>query len=189
VAIGVAVRHLMKAASKSWERDEDEEGEEEFAEGEDEEELALNTFRHIMIRQSGHGQRVAQAHYAIDGAFLHRLGPELMTVFEQASVAWHELWHLQSEGTGKKVNAKHGREASQQLTPGIVKRERVDWTGIVIKTEPTVSTSATKKALAGLRRIYGPTAKPQSEGQAAALELVHHPPRTSVIVLPTVAHQ
>lgn len=51
VAIGIATRHLMRA-SKTWETDDGDidEGEEDFAEGDDEEELALDTFRHIMIR-------------------------------------------------------------------------------------------------------------------------------------------
>ncbi|OAF54167.1 hypothetical protein VC83_09522 [Pseudogymnoascus destructans] len=168
VAIGIAVRHLLRA-SKTWEKD-DEEDEGEFAEGDDEEELEQNTFRHIMVRQSGHGQRVAQAHYAVDGAFLHRLGPELITAYEQASVAWHELLGLaQAEGKGK-----HGRQASQQLTPVGIKRER---------RESKHGVKA--KALDGLRRIYGPQAQPRSEGQAAALQLVHQPPVTSIIVLPT----
>jgi hypothetical protein len=48
VAIGIAVRHLLRA-SKTWEKD-DEEDEGEFAEGDDEEELEQNTFQHIMIR-------------------------------------------------------------------------------------------------------------------------------------------
>jgi hypothetical protein len=38
-------------ASRTWETDEPEdEEEEEFAEGDDEEELELDTFRHIMVR-------------------------------------------------------------------------------------------------------------------------------------------
>ena len=36
----------------------------------------------IISRQSRYGRRIAQAHYAIDGAFLHRLGLELITAFE-----------------------------------------------------------------------------------------------------------
>jgi hypothetical protein len=73
------------------------------------------------FRQSGHGRRVAQAHYAIDGAFLHRLGPELITAFEQASIAWHRLFDLKSVGKGKgkaatataaAPTAGHRREAS-----------------------------------------------------------------------------
>ncbi|PQE31531.1 recq family helicase protein [Rutstroemia sp. NJR-2017a WRK4] len=65
VAIGIATRKLMRA-SKTWETDAEgaEGGEEEFAEGDDEEELEVDTFRHVMVRQAGHGRRVAQAHYA-----------------------------------------------------------------------------------------------------------------------------
>jgi hypothetical protein len=51
VAIGIATRHLVRA-SKTWEKDNEdaEEGVDDFAEGDDEEELELDTFRHIMIR-------------------------------------------------------------------------------------------------------------------------------------------
>ncbi|OBT83654.1 hypothetical protein VE02_08052 [Pseudogymnoascus sp. 03VT05] len=57
VAIRIAVQHLLQA-SKTWEKD-DEVDEGEFIEGDDEEELGQNTFRHIMVRQLGHGLRVA----------------------------------------------------------------------------------------------------------------------------------
>ncbi|KAK6591426.1 hypothetical protein H4I95_12206 [Botrytis cinerea] len=124
-AIGIATRYLMRA-SKTWEKEHEdpEDGGDEFAEGDDDEELELDTFRHIMVRQSGHGRRVAQAHYAIDGAFLHRLGPELITAYEQASIhndktnlgsSWfispynpHINAHLKDEGKHKAV--KVGRE-------------------------------------------------------------------------------
>jgi hypothetical protein len=50
VAIGIATRHLMRA-SKTWEKEHEEvEDGEDFAEGDDEEELELDTFRHIMVR-------------------------------------------------------------------------------------------------------------------------------------------
>jgi hypothetical protein len=51
VAIGIATRRLMRA-SKTWKDDEDdaEDGVDDFAEGDDQEELELDTFRHIMIR-------------------------------------------------------------------------------------------------------------------------------------------
>lgn len=50
-AIGICTRHLMRA-SKTWEKDEEdlEDGVDDFAEGDDEEELELDTFRHIMVR-------------------------------------------------------------------------------------------------------------------------------------------
>jgi superfamily II DNA helicase RecQ len=128
-------------------------------------------------RQAGHGRRVAQAHYAIDGAFLHRLGPELITAFEQASIAWHHFFEWPSKGANPRESVLkatgHRREASQQLQPSNIKRECHKGTQIA------------QKALDGLRYIYGPTAQPRSEGQAAALELVHNPPKTSIIVLPT----
>jgi hypothetical protein len=59
-------------------------------------------------RQAGYGQRVAQAHYAIDGAFLHRLGAELISTYEQASIVWHELFGIALCGSG----CGHWREAS-----------------------------------------------------------------------------
>jgi len=143
-----------------------------------------------LFRQAGHGRRVAQAHYAIDGAFLHRLGPELITAFEQASIAWHRLFELKSVGKGKgkaatatattaittaaTTTAGHRREASQQLTSQLAKRERI---------EPNMD-----RALIGLQRIYkDPNARPRSEGQASALQLVHNPsPNVPlIIVLPT----
>ncbi|KAK6591548.1 hypothetical protein H4I95_12156 [Botrytis cinerea] len=97
-AIGIATRYLMRA-SKTWEKEHEdpEDGGDEFAEGDDDEELELDTFRHIMVRQSGHGRRVAQAHYAIDGAFLHRLGPELITE-HMASVYPHDKTNLGQVG-------------------------------------------------------------------------------------------
>jgi hypothetical protein len=52
VAIGIATRHLARA-SRAWEKDDDEneeDADEEFAEGDDEDELALDTFRHVIIR-------------------------------------------------------------------------------------------------------------------------------------------
>jgi superfamily II DNA helicase RecQ len=100
------------------------------------------------------------------------LGLELMTAFEQASIAWHQLWELKS--TGKSTS--HRREASQQLSSRPAKRECIG------------SIESTNKALIGLQRIYqDANAKPRSEGQASALQLVHNPsPKIPlVIVLPT----
>jgi superfamily II DNA helicase RecQ len=144
-----------------------------------------------LYRQAGHGRRVAQQHYAIDGAFLHRLGPELITAFEQASIAWHRLWRLKSIGSGgsgsgrsisstsASVAVGHRREASQQLVPILPARR--------VKSKHT-DTDSNSQALIGLQRIYqDPKAKPRSEGQAVALQLVHNPsPNVPlVIVLPT----
>lgn len=51
VAIGIATWHLMRA-SKTWEKENEdaEDGVDDFAEGDDDEELELDTFRHIMVR-------------------------------------------------------------------------------------------------------------------------------------------
>jgi hypothetical protein len=52
VAIGIATRRLMQA-SKTWGRDNEdgaEDGVDHFADGDDEEELELDAFRHIMVR-------------------------------------------------------------------------------------------------------------------------------------------
>jgi hypothetical protein len=108
VAIGIAVQHLMHS-SKVWEKDgaEDDEGD-EFAEGDDEVELDANTMDHIIVRQSSHGQRVAQGHYAIDGGFLHRLGPQLILAFEKASIAWHVLFGWRSEGSRRQKHGTNG---------------------------------------------------------------------------------
>jgi hypothetical protein len=68
----------------------------------------------------------------------------------------------------------HRREASQQLTSQLAKRECI---------KPSID-----KALVGLQRIYqDPNARPRLEGQASALQLVHNPsPNVPlVIVLPT----
>jgi ATP-dependent DNA helicase RecQ len=102
----------------------------------------------------------------------------LITAFEQASIAWHRLWELPS--VGKSVSSKrHQRGASQQLSSRPGKRERIG---------PTDGSSSVDRALVGLQRIYkDPNAKPQSEGQASALQLVHKPSATVplVVVLPT----
>ena len=112
---------------------------------------------------------MAQAHYAIDGAFLHRLGPELISAYEQASIAWHGLWKLSGKGAGLFKGAGHRREASQALVSRPIKRERIEISDPV---------------LVGLQRIYHDRhARPRSEGQAAALELVHHPSPTQPLVI------
>jgi superfamily II DNA helicase RecQ len=75
---------------------------------------------------------------------------------------------------------KHGRHASQQLGPAGVKRGRLQpgrhgHSADAVRDRVTIA----------LQRIYGPDGKPQSEEQASALQLVHDPPKTSIIVLPT----
>ncbi len=51
MAIGIATRKLARA-SQVWDKDDEnkEDAEEEFAKGDDDAELALDTFRHIIIR-------------------------------------------------------------------------------------------------------------------------------------------
>ncbi len=53
VAIGIATRYLARA-SGIWDKDDDKEeegdAEEDFAEGDDAAKLALDTFRHVIIR-------------------------------------------------------------------------------------------------------------------------------------------
>jgi hypothetical protein len=71
---------------------------------------------------------VAQKHYAIDGAFLNFLGPELVNAYTQASRAWHKFFEFKSEGEGEAVadeRMKHSRQASQQLHPTRIKREKL----------------------------------------------------------------
>ncbi|TGO31480.1 hypothetical protein BHYA_0676g00010 [Botrytis hyacinthi] len=59
-AIGIATRYLMRA-SKTWEKEHEdpEDGGDEFAEGDDDEELELDTFRHIMAKPQSEGQASA----------------------------------------------------------------------------------------------------------------------------------
>ena len=49
VAIGIATRHLMRA-SRTWEKDNEDDEADEFAQGDDQEELELDTFRHVIVR-------------------------------------------------------------------------------------------------------------------------------------------
>ena len=46
----------------------------------------------MIYRQAGHGTRVAQAHYAVNSAFLKSLSSQLINAFEHASIAWHNLF-------------------------------------------------------------------------------------------------
>ncbi len=90
VAIGIAVQWLRQAG-RTWEKDNEDEGygqnEPELPDMDDGEEFSASVVDRIMIRQAIHGQRLAQNTYAINGAFFHRLGPQLIAVFEYASVA------------------------------------------------------------------------------------------------------
>jgi hypothetical protein len=44
-------------------------------------EVEQSLFEHILVRQSAHGQKTADLYYAVDGAFLNRLGPDLVNVY------------------------------------------------------------------------------------------------------------
>ena len=204
VAIAIANEHLGRVG-KMWEQDDQDEDEEAVADAGDEAEEELNIFEHILVRQSAHGHRVASRHYAINGAFLNTLGPALIAAYSQASRAWHVLLELKSDGVKEaavavaaKKKGKHGRKASQQLQPAVVKRgqrnqQRKDDQQSIRSQSPVTREAvavvvAQRRAKKGLEKIYGVDAKPQSEGQATALELVHRaaaPDATTIIVLPT----
>ena len=187
VAIGIAVQWLGKE-SRTWEKEDDgdDQYEVELVDGDDEEAFPAGVVDHIMVRQAGHGQRVAQNTYAINGAFLHRLGPPLIAAFEHASVAWHNLFDWKSEGSKGVGNwARRKRPASEQLAVDEQKRRKLDKGA---DGDAEAETETESEATIGLRRIYGPRAVFRSEGQARAMELVHDPcRRTNLIVLPTSA--
>ena len=46
---------------------------------------------------------MAAGHYAIDGTFLNRLGPDLVNVYSQTSRAWHAFLHLELKGAAVAV--------------------------------------------------------------------------------------
>jgi superfamily II DNA helicase RecQ len=167
VAIAIGDEHLRKA-SRIWKQDQEEEG--EAVEGESDGEVEQSLFEHILVRQSAHGKQTAVAHYAIDGAFLNRLGPDLVSAYSQASRAWHAFLQLESKGAAVAVAVTAKRPASP-LQPVQVKRPKLE--GSV--------------AMQGLQKILGPDARPRSEGQAHALELVHSasPQEPQIIVLGT----
>ena len=112
-------------------------------------------FEHIFTRQSGHSRQTAVAHYAIDGAFLNRLGPDLVSAYSQASRAWHAFLGLPSQGAAVAVAGAVKRSGSP--IPRTVKRKKVE----------------VGRAMQGLQKILGPDARPRSDGQAQALQLVH----------------
>ena len=86
VAIAIGDEHLRKA-SRIWRQRLEDEEEGEEVEGESDGEVEQSLFEHILVRQSAHGRQVAAGHYAIDGAFLNRLGPDLVSAYSQASRA------------------------------------------------------------------------------------------------------
>ena len=85
VAIAISDKHLRKA-SRIWrQRLEDEDEDNEAVAGESDSEVEQSLFEHILVRQSAHGRQTAAGHYAIDGAFLNRLGPDLVSAYSQVS--------------------------------------------------------------------------------------------------------
>jgi hypothetical protein len=75
VAIAIRDRHLRKA-TKIWHNEEDTDG---VAVAEE------DPYSYILTQQSAHGNLAAHNHYAIDGAFLAQLGPDLVQMYSQAS--------------------------------------------------------------------------------------------------------
>ena len=121
VAIAIANEHLRKA-SRIWKQDqEDKEG--EAVEGESNSKAEQSLFKHILIRQSAHSKHVADFRYAIDGAFLNRLGPDLVNAYSQASRAWHSFLHLESRGAAVAVAVATKRPASPLQR--LAKREKL----------------------------------------------------------------
>lgn len=162
VAIAIGDEHLRRA-SRIWKQDQDEAPEEDS-----DAEAEQSIFEQILVRQSAHGSRTASLHYAVDGAFLNRLGPDLINVYSQASRAWHAFLHLESKGAAVAVAV-----AKRPASPAQHDAKR-----------PRLEASI---ALQGLQKILGPGARPRSEGQAHALELVHTATATQpqIIVLGT----
>ena len=170
VAIAIGDEYLRKA-SRIWKQKlgDDEEGEAEEVEGESDGEVEQSMFEHIFTRQSGHSRQTAIAHYAIDGAFLNRLGPDLVSAYSQASRAWHAFLHLESKGGAVAAAGPFKRQGSP--LPQASKRPKLEMS----------------RAIQGLQKVLGPNAQPRSEGQAHALGLVHTATTTQpqIIVLGT----
>ena len=153
VAIAIGDEHLRRA-SRIWKQDQEEDEEGEAVEGNSDGEVEQSLFEHILIRQSAHSKHTAAGHYAIDGAFLNRLGPDLVNAYSQASRAWHAFLYLESKGAAVAV-AVAKRPASPIQQP--VRRQKLE----------------VSIAIQGLQKVIGLDAQPRSEGQAQALELVH----------------
>jgi superfamily II DNA helicase RecQ len=167
VAIATANEHLRKA-SRIWKQDQDEGEGEEVIDGESDGEVEQSLFEHILVRQSAHGKQTADLRYAVDGEFLNRLGPDLVSAYSQASRAWHAFLHLESKGAAVAGAVKRPASPTQELPTKRLKLE-------------------VSLALQGLQKVLGPEAQPRSEGQAHALELVHlaTPQKPLIIVLGT----
>jgi hypothetical protein len=114
---------------------------------------------------------------SVDGGFLNRLGPDLVSAYSQASRAWHGFLHLESKGAAAAVAVTVKRPASPMQRQHSGKQQKVE-----VRQKAEVS-----RAMQGLQKILGPDAKPRSKGQAHALELVHSatPQELQIIVLGT----
>lgn len=171
VAIAIANEHLRKA-SRIWKQDQEENDEEGMAVAEESDgEVEQSLFEHILVRQSAHGKKTADLHYAVDGAFLNRLGPDLVNVYSQASRAWHAFLELESKGAAVAVAVAGSQKRAADASQSIAKRPNLE----------------RNLAVEGLQKILGPDAQPRSEGQRHALELVHTATaaRPQIIVLGT----
>jgi hypothetical protein len=177
VAIAIGDEHLRRA-SQTWrqEEEDDEEGV-AVAEGDDDAKNEQSLFEHILIRQSAHGRRAAQNSYAIDGAFLSQLGPDLVNVYSQASRAWHAFLGLESKGAAVAVAGPVTGPVAGKRAAGLIPSPQPG-------KRPKVKLS---RAAQGLQKILGPDASARSEGQGHALELVHAatPQEPQIIVLGT----
>ena len=170
MAIAIGDEHLRKA-SRIWRQRLEDNKEGEEVKGESNGEVEQSLFEHILVRQSAHGRQTAAGHYAINGAFLNRLGPDLVSAYSQASRAWHAFLQLESKGAAVAGAVAVAVKRSGSPIPRAVKREKLE----------------VSRAIQGLRKVLGPDAQPRSQGQAEALELVHsatlHQPQ--IIVLGT----
>lgn len=168
VAIAICDEHLRRA-SQIWRQAQDEEDDEGVAVAEASDgDVEQSLFEHTLVWQSAHSKPTAVGHYAIDSAFLSRLGPDLVNAFTQASRAWHAFLRLESKGAAVAV-AVAKRPASPIEQPS--KRPKLE----------------VSPGLRGLQKILGPDAQPMSKEQAHALELVHTATATQpqIIVLGT----
>jgi superfamily II DNA helicase RecQ len=188
VAIAIGNEHFRKA-SRLWSQQDEETG--LVVDGDDAVEGEQQIFEQIFVRQSAHGSLAAANHYAIDGAFLKSLGPDLINAYSQASRAWHLFLQLESKGVEAAVavavppskpvalTLSHRRGASQQLQPEKAKQA---------KTIQDIARQPEQLVLEGLCQVYGPGSRSQSEGQSSALLWIHQPAKptdTKIIVLPT----
>ena len=181
VAIAVGDRFLHKGVRAFRDQAESGSGDGDDDSGGSDDGEEITTMAEVQVRQTGHGRRVARAHYAVDGAFLSRLGPELLWEFQRASLAWHKLLRLKSVGGMASSQAGHRRPASQELPLGDGKKGRL----VVGKSRTKSDEKARRLAEDGLKRVFGPTAVPRSAEQLEALQLVLKPPKTSVVVMRT----